>query len=360
MGRILVVNAGSSSLKTALFDGAKRVFEIDVLEISGAARIKVIDGEDKSEEKLSVVDHHHALALALDRYSDLGAPAHKIDGAGHRIVHGGSEFSAPVRLDPETVRRIDGYSSLAPLHNPPAVNAIHALEELAPALPQVGCFDTAFHATAPEIATTFAIPKDLRDAGYRRYGFHGLSYEGLVEKLPHILGKPLPERVLALHLGNGASLCAIRNGLSVATSMGYSPVDGLVMGTRSGAIDPIVALKIAAERGVEEAERILTRESGLWALSGGVSDMRALLSSDSEAARFAIEHYCYWAARQAGSALAAMGGVDVIAFTGGIGENAGPVRDGIMTHLEWTGASVCVVECDEEAVVAQATRRLLE
>jgi acetate kinase len=231
---------------------------------------------------------------------------------------------------------IEACIALAPLHNPNNLSVIRAVAQAAPELPQFASFDTAFHATNPEVALRYAVPGEQDAAGIRRYGFHGISYSGLVQQLPEISNKPLPKRLLALHLGNGASLCAIRDGRSVATTMGYSPLDGLTMGTRTGGIDGNAVLRLASEFGIEEAAALLNRRSGLLAL-GGRSDMRALQESDTAQARFAIAHFCYWAIRHAGSMIAAMGGLDALAFTGGIGENDSAVRARIMSGLAWLG-----------------------
>lgn len=244
---------------------------------------------------------------------------------------------------------------LAPLHNPHNLSGVRALAGLAPDLPQFASFDTAFHATNPEIAVTYALPQAERDKAIRRYGFHGLSYAGMVAQF----GDDLPRRLLGLHLGNGASLCAMVEGKSVANSMGYSPLDGLVMGTRTGCIDGMAVLRLAEDHGVEGAGAILNKESGLKGLAG-TNDMATLLSRDDEDARFAVEHFCYWAARQAGSAIAAMRGVDAVAFTGGIGENAETIRDRIMAHLKWLGdIPVHVVPADEERQIARDVVGLL-
>jgi acetate kinase len=236
------------------------------------------------------------------------------------------------------------------LHNPANLTGIEALARLAPNLAQYASFDTGFHATNPDVATRYALPKDAEDLGLRRYGFHGISYASLVRNLSAQGG--LPKRVLGLHLGNGASLCAILNGASVATSMGYSPVSGLTMGTRSGDIDSNAVLKLAEVHGLEGAAQILNRASGLLGL-GGVADMRALHEAKTPEARFAVDHFVYWAIRHAGSMIAAMGGVDLLAFTGGIGENDTLVRDGITQGLAWAGGPrAVVVPAEEEKQIA--------
>lgn len=354
---LIAVNAGSSSLKLAVFDqdAQARRFDGVVEEIGASARLRA----GGAPTPVDAQDHQAALTLLLKAIADAGLAFDAVVGVGHRIVHGGAHFDAPVRLDHAVVRAIRAVSPFAPLHNPPALAAIDALRETAPDLPQVACFDTAFHARAPEVAVAYALPKDLRAAGYRRYGFHGLSYEGLMAALPTLLGAPAPRRVLALHLGNGASVCGVLDGVGVATSMGFSPLDGLTMGARSGALDPTVVLELARSLGVDEAERVLTRESGLKGLSGGLSDMRALEASGTSEAAFAIAHFCYWAARHSGSMIAAMGGVDLIAFTGGIGAHSAHVRDEILEHLAWTGAPSVVAPADEERVIAAAVARHL-
>jgi acetate kinase len=271
------------------------------------------------------------------------------------VVHGGTTLTAPVRLTAQTIESIKACIPLAPLHNPSNLAAILALGQLAPNLPQFASFDTAFHATNPTIATTYPIPAAEQAKGLRRYGFHGLSYAGLVQAIT-----PLPSRLLALHLGNGASLCAIRDGKSVATSMGYSPLDGLVMGTRSGAIDGMAVLQLAQDHGIDGANAILNRQSGLTALAG-TNDMASILGRNDEAAHFAVDHFCYWAARHAGSAVVAMGGLDAIAFTGGIGENAPGIRDRILAHLAFLGpVPVHIIPADEERQIARDAQSLME
>jgi acetate kinase len=229
-------------------------------------------------------------------------------------------------------------------------------------VPQVACFDTAFHASQPEIAVRLPLPREFHDQGIRRYGFHGLNYEHVCEALPRFTGKPLPERLIIAHLGNGASMCAVRNGKSIATTMGYSTLDGLVMGTRTGTIDPGVLLALMRDHGMaaSEIEALLYRKSGLLGLSGLTSDMRKLLQSDAPEAKFAIEAYCYWAARQAGSLAVALEGLDAIAFSGGIGQNARFVREQIVRKLSWIGPfTVHFLPADEESVIARQMFRIL-
>jgi acetate kinase len=346
---ILVVNAGSSSIKVALFDAdLVRLASGEVTEIGDDGVLRI--GTDRSP--IRAADHATALAALLDA---LNAAGQRPTAAAHRIVHGGAALIAPARVTPDVIAQISACNALAPLHNPHNLAGIAAISSALPDLPQCVSFDTAFHATNPTIATTYALPSKETAKGIRRYGFHGLSYQGLVQSF----GAALPDRLLALHLGNGASLCAIKAGKSVESSMGYSPLDGLVMGTRTGSIDGMAVLRLAQDHGIDAAGDILNRQSGLHAL-GGTSDMAELLQSDSDAARFAVDHFCYWAARHAGSAIVAMGGLDAVAFTGGIGENAAEIRARIMDHLAFLGmVPVHVIAADEEKQIARDALTLL-
>lgn len=349
---ILVVNAGSSSLKVELFSpDLTSVLSASVSEIGGATRIKL--GSDV--RPIGAQDHAEALAAILDGLESQGHALSDLTAAGHRVVHGGAELTRPTELTAEVLDQITACVPLAPLHNPHNLSAIHSLAERLPTLRQFACFDTSFHASNPAVASTYALPEGERAKGLRRYGFHGLSYGALVE----FFGDDLPARLLAFHLGNGASLCAILDGQSFATSMGFSPLDGLTMGSRSGAIDGMAVLRIAQDHGLDGADHLLNKQSGLVGLAG-TNDMASLLSRNDEAARFAVEHFCYWAARHAGSAIVAMGGLDAVAFTGGIGENAGPIRDRIMQHLSFLGpVPVHVIPAEEERQIARETQRLM-
>lgn len=310
----LIVNAGSSSLKLKVFDGVREVAKAFVGEIG-------TDG--------------HAAAMA-EGLAQAGVPVERLTAAAHRVVHGGLGLTRTCRVTADVMRQIRECVPLAPLHNPANLVGIQAVAALVPDLPQYAAFDTAFHATNPEVAVTYALPQSERDRGLRCYGFHGISYAALVRVLSG-RGR-LPERMLACHLGNGCSLAAIRDGRSVATTMGYSPLDGLTMGTRSGAIDGNAVLRLAELHGIERAGRILNRESGLLGL-GGFSDVRALHAAGTPEAKFALEHFAYWAVRHAGSMVAAMGGLDAVVFTGGIGENDPWMRKEILTGLAYLGVS---------------------
>ncbi len=341
---ILVLNTGSSSIKAAIFDA-------DLREMAGADITGLGDGDDHAvlsrggqDHAVNAADHAAGIALILEALRD-----HPVSAVAHRVVHGGTALTAPVKLTGDAIATIAANVPLAPLHNPPALAGIHAMAQVRPDLAQYASFDTAFHATQPDVATTYALPPAQRDAGIRRYGFHGLSYASMVDHF----GASLPDRLLAFHLGNGASLCAIHMGKSVATSMGYSPLEGLTMGTRTGSIDGMAVLRIAQDLGFDAATDLLNKRSGLTGLAG-TNDMRALLASGSEDAKFAVDHFCYWAARHAGSAVVAMGGLDAVAFTGGIGENAPAIRDRIMAHLAHMGdVPVHVVEAAEERQIAR-------
>jgi acetate kinase len=244
-------------------------------------------------------------------------------------------------VDAAHLDELNDLRALAPLHNRYGLDAIDAMRRAAPSLPQVACFDTAFHATMPDTASRFALPDEFHESGYRRFGFHGLNFEHVTAVLSARNGAP-PARLLILHLGNGCSIAAVRDGRSVGTTMGYSTLDGLVMGTRCGAIDPGLLLALQRDRGMslESLEELLYRRSGLLGLSGRSPDMRELERIDDVACRRAIEHFCYWAARHAASLLVALGGLDAIAFTGGIGVGSASVRGRIVEHLSWLGLTV--------------------
>jgi len=343
-GAILVINAGSSSIKYALFDGAlTQVLSGQVAEIGA--------GNADAET--------HAMALAgiLASLAQRGHPVASLRAAAHRVVHGGAKLTAPCPIDAQVLDAIRTCIPLAPLHNPHNIAGITALADIAPDLPQFASFDTAFHAGNPDVATRYAVPDDWYARGIRRYGFHGNSYQSMVATFDTV-----PPRLLAFHLGNGASICAIKDGKSVATTMGYSPLEGLTMGTRAGSIDAQAVLDMAARDGVEATRETLNRGSGLVGLAG-ISDMRALCARDDDKARFAVDHFCYWAARHAGSMMAAMGGVDVIAFTGGIGENAPDIRAKIMAHLDWAGvssANIRIIPAQEERQIARNAMDLMQ
>lgn len=366
---MLVLNAGSSSIKVALFDGQDRPLQSGaVTEIGPKARLR-LGGVDRV---MDLPDHKAAIGAIL---AELG-PVADLGACAHRIVHGGAHLQETCRITPEIIGKITDAIPLAPLHNPANLAGILAVQSLAPDLPQYACFDTGFHATNPDLATTYALPLPERETGLRRYGFHGISYAGMVTKLTQRHG-PIP-RLLGLHLGNGASLCAILDGRSVANTMGYSPLDGLTMGTRAGSLDPAVVLTLARRHGIDAAEALLNRQSGLLAL-GGSNDMRSL--SQTPDGKFARDHFAYWAVRHAGSMIAAMGGLDAIAFAGGIGENDAQMRAQIMAGLQFiglqfdpaanaqhaealhaatSGIRAYIIPAEEERTIAQSARKLFQ
>ena len=323
--------------------------------------------------------HAPAMAFLIDWLEHNEADIH-IVAAGHRVVHGGLLYSSPVRLNAAVIEQLRQFEPLAPLHQPHNLAAICALAEQFPDLPQVGCFDTAFHRTQPEVAQIFALPSAMSEAGIRRYGFHGLSYEYIARRLPEFV--PHAERVVVAHLGNGASMCALRAGRSVESSMGFTAVDGLPMGTRTGSLDPGVLLYLVQTEGWDggRIERLLYKESGLLGVSGVSNDMRTLLASNEVGARRAVELFCYSIAKQLGALAAALGGIDALVFTAGIGEHAAFIREDVCRRAEWLGfrldpaanraggprittadspASAWVIPTDEEKMIAIHTRNLL-
>jgi len=377
-GELLVLNAGSSSIKFALFDNElNEKLSGSATEIGGASCLKI----GNKTKQTRFIDHRAALGAIIKNLQRHGTSPKDLRAAAHRVVHGGIHLTKPVRITPDILAEISNCTPLAPLHNPHNLAAIQALADIAPGLPQYASFDTSFHASNPEVATRYAIPKMIETKGIRRYGFHGLSYASLVQNLPSISGEKLPSRLLAFHLGNGASLCSIKNGKSIATTMGYSPLDGLTMGTRSGGIDANAVLRLVEEHGLDRTKAILNHESGLLGLSGGKSDMRNLMLDPSADSAFAVDHFCYWTLRHAGGLIAAMEGLDAIAFTGGIGENAIGVRAQILRSLGWLGVvmnpdanhrgqtrlhadtskvAIWVVPAQEEHMIAQDALSLLE
>lgn len=333
---LLVLNAGSSSIKFAVYDRAALLVLSGSAEGIGAQSKLGIDGQNITAR---FQDHASALDRILTALHDKGFPLSAFQAAAHRVVHGGQKLIAPARVTDAVAAEIRACIPLAPLHNPHNLAAIETLANRAPDLAQFASFDTAFHATNPEVAKRYAVPAEAEKIGIRRYGFHGLSYAALTRRLPELTHKPLPARLLAFHLGNGASVCAIENGQSTATTMGYSPISGLTMGTRTGDIDANAVLRLVETFGLEPTKSLLNNASGLKGL-GGASDMRRLAAEDTPEARFAIDHFCHWAARQAGNLVMAMGGLDAIAFTGGIGEHSSQVRAAILKQFQWLGVEV--------------------
>lgn len=359
---ILVLNAGSSSIKFSLFaDGGADLQALaggQVEAIYTAPRFVAKDagGRKLSEKQWDTgqpLGHEGALAHIIDWLRDSQADGQRLAAVGHRVVHGGAEFTAPVRLDAAVVAALDKLVPLAPLHQPHNLSPIRELLARAPQLPQVACFDTAMHCTNPPLAQMFALPQELSDAGVRRYGFHGLSYEYIASVLPGIDPAAAAGRCVVLHLGNGASMCALQGGRSIASTMGFTAVDGLPMGTRCGNLDPGVLIYLMDERGMDARalEKLVYHQSGLLGVSGVSSDMRTLLASQQPRAALAVDLFAYRIGRELGSLAAALGGLDAIVFTAGIGERAAPVREKICRAAAWLG-----VELDEAANAAHGPR----
>jgi acetate kinase len=386
---ILVLNAGSSSIKLAVFGerGGELVLELrgQVEGLYTMPRFAAHDatGRVVAEKSWGRTDLRHDDAVEyLSDFLQHHLANHRLVGVGHRVVHGGLEFTAPVRVESKTLEALERLIPLAPLHQPHNVSPIAQLLKRAPALPQVACFDTSFHRTNPDVAQRFALPAELHDAGVQRYGFHGLSYEYIASEFPRVNANAASAKTIVLHLGNGSSMCAVETGRSVATTMGFTPADGLPMGTRCGALDPGVILYLIDERKMDARaiERLLYNESGLLGVSGISSDMRALLASDAAAAKLAVDLYVYRIRRELGSLAAALGGLDAIVFTGGVGENAVAIRERVCRDAAWLGVeldattnagggprisvgwsrvSAWVVPANEELMIARHTQRVL-
>ncbi|VWC87288.1 acetate kinase [Burkholderia contaminans] len=387
---ILVLNAGSSSIKFSAFD-----VQGDTLGLIVHGQV---DGLYTATVHFSAVDHHgehheqqwasgeafgHQEGLEqIAAFLEAHQEGHRLAAVGHRVVHGGQRFSGPVRVTPEIVAELEKLTPLAPLHQPHNLTPIRILEAVQPGIEQVACFDTAFHCTQPAVSQAFALPESITSRGVRRYGFHGLSYEYIASVLPDVAPRAARGRTVVAHLGNGASMCALVAGKSVASTMGFTAVDGLPMGTRCGNLDPGVVLFLMEELGmdVHAVEDLIYRRSGLLGVSGLSSDMRTLLASDDPHARFAIELYVYRIARELGSLAAAMEGIDAIVFTAGVGEHAAAIREGVMRRAAWLGVEIdveanhsggtlvttassrvpaWVIPTNEEWMIAQHTRRLI-
>ncbi len=381
---ILTLNAGSSSLKVALFSGdilthVGRIERIGSGTGTAAAHMNVRDaaGSTLFDVDIAATDHDAALEAIFKHL-----PLDDVAAAGHRVVHGGDQYRAPVRVTPKVISDLERLIPLAPLHEPHNIAGIRAMSRLMPRLPQVACFDTAFHATIPRIERMFGLPREYEARGVKRYGFHGLSYEWIAMQLPAIDARAATGRVIAAHLGQGCSLCAMRAGQSLATTMGFTALDGLLMGTRAGAIDPGVLLHLLSHDGLNEAQLtdLLYRRSGLLGVSGVSADMRDLLASPTETASDAIELFCYRIAREMGALVAVLGGLDALVFTGGIGEHAAPVRERVAKLAQWLGldldhdansrsamvlhtpasrVAVYVIPANEEGVIVRHTSALV-
>jgi len=387
---ILVLNAGSSSIKFSVFAKAGEALDlafrgqIESLYTSPRFTAENAAGASMGSYKWDAgtqLGHEGAIAHLAD-FLRGQRESYKLVAVGHRVVHGGMQFSEPVRVDSGVLEKLDKLAPLAPLHQPHNIKPIRVVAETLPQLPQVACFDTAFHRAQSELAQAFALPRAITDRGVRRYGFHGLSYEYIASALPSVDAKAAEGRVAVAHLGNGASMCAIHQGKSVASTMGFTAVDGLPMGTRCGALDPGVVLFLMDELKMDARaiEKLLYQESGLLGVSGISSDMRTLLASNEPRAKLAVDLFVYRICRELGSLAAALEGLDALVFTGGIGERSAPIRAQVCDRLAWLGISVdgtanekggprinapdgptavWVIPTNEELMIARHTQRVI-
>jgi acetate kinase len=388
-GCVAVINAGSSSIKFAIYRDDHRqslMFRGQIEQIGLSPHLRVVDVKNtpvaERHWQAQELNHRAATREILETAVQLIDGA-SVAGIGHRIVHGGLRFAAPVLIDGKVLAMLETLTPLAPLHQPHNLSPIAFIAEHAPHIPQVACFDTAFHRAQANLAQWFALPRKFTEAGIRRYGFHGLSYEYVVSQLGDIAPELEQARIIIAHLGNGASLCAVHQGHSVANTMGFTAVDGLMMGTRCGAIDPGVILYLMDACGMDarEIENLVYRQSGLLGVSGISSDMRTLRASSNPAAAEAIALFTYRIVREIGSLTAALGGLDALIFTGGIGENDAAIRAEIADGCRWLGLeldetrnsnrahristetsplSAWIVPTDEELMIARHTAKVLE
>jgi len=388
---IFVVNAGSSSIKFQLFsvgddDGLERRLKGQMDGIGSRPRL-VAKGEDGKTlvDRTWQAGEVSGVPAALDKVVEF---LREVSGGrlpsavGHRVVHGGPDYSSPVAIDADVLRRLEQLTPLAPLHQPNNLAPIRMLLDRQPRLLQVACFDTAFHRGHPELADRYAIPEDLYREGVRRYGFHGLSYEYVAERLRHVAPDLASKKVIVAHLGSGASMCALDAGRSVESTMGFTALDGLPMGTRPGQLDPGVVLYLMSEKrmSAEAISELLYQKSGLKGLSGISNDVRELLASSDPRARLALDYFTYRIGLLAGMLAAAMQGLDGLVFTAGVGENAPAVREAVARRLAWLGLDLdpaanaagkgcisrprsriaCyVIPTDEELMIARHTLRVL-
>lgn len=374
---ILTLNTGSSSLKFGLYRDAPEPEMLLTGQVDGLgtnARLVLEQDGEKTSTAISALTQAAALAQVIDALTP-HLSGLVISGIGHRIVHGGPNYAEPMVLTPDVLSALAEFSPLAPLHQPHNLAGVEAARRAFPDAIQVGCFDTAFHRDHPWVNDTFGLPRHLYDEGIRRYGFHGLSYDYIAGVIARDYPDLHPGRLVIAHLGNGASMCAVRDGKSVGSTMGFSALDGLPMGTRCGQIDPGVVLYLIEQKGIAPGDvmKMLYQQSGLLGLSGLSSDMRTLLSCDQPEAAQAIDYYVFRARREIGALTAVLGGIDALVFCGGIGENAAPIRHRIVEGLEYLGITidaarnaenareinsgptrVMVIPTDEERIIARA------
>ncbi|WP_026619783.1 acetate/propionate family kinase [Ensifer sp. WSM1721] len=365
MEALLVFNAGSSSLKFQIFDIADDRLERRIRgKIDGIGRrphlkATTADGAElvgRSFDAAAVPDLPAAIAEARDWL--LALEGVELRAIGHRVVHGGSEYVGPVLIDATVLDRLAHYQDLAPLHQPNNLAPIRLAMEINPEVPQVACFDTSFHHGRAEHTDCYALPRAFYDQGVRRYGFHGLSYEYVAERLCEVAPEVARGRVIIAHLGSGASMCALRDGRSIETTMGFTALDGLPMGTRPGQLDPGIVLYLITEKGMSVAavSDLLYHDAGLKGLSGISNDMRELLASDDPRASFAIAHFVHRCRLHAGLLAAALGGIDAFVFTAGVGENSASIRARIAEGLAWLGAELDAAANEAGAAVISTTR----
>lgn len=349
----LVLNAGSSSLKFCVFQRpAGETWRLEargqIEGIGTLARLSVKDAESKSlaDEKLDAITDGRDAVNVLASWLRSKYGGSRVLGVGHRVVHGGVRFTAPTILNPQVIAALYELVPLAPLHQPYNLAAIEAAVERLPGVPQVACFDTSFHRGQPAVAELIPLPRDFRKAGLQRYGFHGLSYEYIASVLPQVAPQIADGRVIVAHLGSGASLCALKDRKSVDSTLGFTALDGLCMGTRPGALDPGVVLHLFQKLGLsaKEVETVLYKKSGLLGISGISNDMRDLLGRSEPEARLAVDYFVYRVAREIGALTAVLGGIDALVFTAGIGENSAEIRQRICDASAWLG-----VELDTQA-----------
>jgi len=372
---ILVCNAGSSSLKFSLFEaeGELLLAEGGIDWSSTPTQLIVrCTGQPEAREELTLQHHADGIARILDALqggpsAPLQAPG-DVQAVGHRVVHGGERYTTAVRITPEVKRAIDELAELAPLHNPASLDGINAVEQVLPGVPQVAVFDTAFHATLPEAARTYPVPQQWRrEWGVRRYGFHGLSHAYCATRAAQMLGRQ-DVRLIIAHLGNGASVSAVHHGICVDTSMGFTPLEGLMMGTRSGSIDPGILVYLLREKGLDadQLDHALNYESGLLGVSGISSDMRQLLAAMPQQAdaRLAVDVYVHRIRQTVGAMAATLGGVDALVFTAGVGEHAAAIRAQVCENLGYLGLSLDrtandVCQPDADIALSASTGRIL-
>jgi len=387
---ILVLNSGSSSIKFSVF--VERANQVELKfrgQVEGLYSWPRLIAKDSAGTEIGAhkwgdgerLGHEGAVAYLTEFLRDQ-RKHNRLIAVGHRVVHGGRDFSSPTLVSPQVLATLEKYIPLAPLHQPHNLVPIRLLNQRRPEMPQVACFDTSFHCSQADVAQAFALPASITDHGIRRYGFHGLSYEYIASVLPDFEPKAALGRVVIAHLGNGASMCALRAGKSIATTMGFTAADGLPMGTRCGSIDPGVILYLLNELKLDShaIEKLIYQESGLLGVSGISSDMRTLLENSQPRAQFAVDLFTYRVGRELGSLAAAIGGLDALVFTGGIGENSAAIRERVCRGASWLGVeldvaanntggtristksspvSIWAIPTNEELMIARHTRRVI-